>query len=275
MRLNPVDLTFAILLAAAAMRGWSKGLVGTVAGYVAPVLAFLMASDWSDPVRERLAAAMPAPDFLLDIAAPLLVFVVVVAGIRLAASITSGLLGVGQSTPSRGVAAVLTALVTGAVLGSLVLVTHEMAPERIDPSQAAHEDSAGQALVGPFEQFVGDMDQRFAESHLAPHLADLASLVVTVAAEHKDEFHLPSPEKIQEVSREAAEAAMKQIPVDDAKRAMEDTAKKVARDVADGATRQVQEQVGAAVKQAQQQAAKTADKAPATHSAARPSPGTK
>lgn len=257
MRLNPVDLTFAILLAAAAMRGYSKGLIGTVAGYVAPVLAFMMASDWSDPVRARIAEAMPAPDVFLDLAAPFLIFVVVVAGIRLASSIASGLLGMGQSVPGRSVAGVLTALVTGAVLGSLVLVTHEMAPSK-DSQAGAHVDSAGQALVGPFERFVADMDQRFTDSHLAPHLAELASVVVTVAAEHKDDLHLPSPEKIQEVSREAAAAAVRQIPVDDAKRAMEDTAKRVAADVAG----QIQQRTQEAVKQAAAGSGKAASAPP-------------
>lgn len=269
MRLNPVDLTFAILLAAAALRGWSKGLVGTVAGYVAPVLAFLMASDWSDPVRERIAEAMPAPDFFLDIAAPAVVFVVVVASIRLAASIASGLLGMGQSTPSRAAAGALTALVTGAVLGSMVLVTHEMAPD----AGAAHEDPAAEALVGPFERFVGDMDRRFAESHLAPHLAELASVVVTVAAEHKDEFHLPSPEKIQEVTHDAAAAAVQQIPVEDAKRAMEDTAKKVAQDMAASATKQAQDTLKQARQAAPSAAPATAN--PASPAASRAAPGSK
>ena len=260
MRLNPVDLTFAILLAAAALRGWSKGLVGTVAGYVAPVLAFMMASDWSDPVRERMAEAIAAPDFFLDIAAPFAVFLVVVATIRLGASIASGLLGMGQSTPSRAAAGVLTMLVTGAVLGSMVLVTYEMAP---DPGDT-HEDSAGEALVGPFERFLADMDQRFAESQLARPLADLASLVVTVAAEHKDDLHLPSPEKIQEVTRDAVDAAVKQVPVDEAKRAMEDSAKRVAQDVVESTSRQLQE------------AAKQATAAPkAATPPSRPATGTK
>lgn len=233
MQLNPVDLTFAILLALAVLRGYSKGLLGTAAGYVAPVLAFVMAADWSDPVRERLAAAMPAPDFVLDVAAPAVVFLVVVAGVRFGAAVLSRLLGVGLSLPARAAAGTASAAVTGVVLGSLVLVARELRP--VDD---VHEDAASGALVGPFERFVTDLDRRFEESHLAPRLADLASIVVTEAMEHKDDVHLPAPEKIEEFTREAtaaaAAAAIRQVPLtaDTAKRALDETARRAADEAA-------------------------------------------
>jgi len=225
MSLSPVDLAFAILLALAALRGYSKGLLGTAAGYVAPVVAFLMAADWSDPVRERIAEAMPAPDFVLDLAAPFVVFVVVVASIRLGASVTSRLLGVGQSGPSRAAAAAISALVTGAVLGSAVLLVHEMRP--VEDTRA---DEASEILASPLEGLMVNLDDRFAASMLAQPLADLASLVVTEAARHKDDFHLPPVEKIQELTREAAGAAVRQVPVEDAARAVQDAATKAMAD---------------------------------------------
>lgn len=225
MRLNPVDLAFAVLLALAVLRGYSKGLLGTAAGYVAPVLAFLMAADWSDPVRERIAEAMPAPDFVLDLAAPFVVFVVVVTSIRLGASLVSRLLGVGQSGPSRVAAGAVSALVTGAVLGSAVLLVHEMRP-----AEVTRADDASEILASPLEGMVVGLDDRMAESVLAAPLADLASLVVTEAARHKDDFHLPPVEKIQEITREAAGAAVRQVPVEDAANAVKDAATKAMAD---------------------------------------------
>lgn len=257
MRLNPVDLTFAILLTLAVVRGWSKGLLGTVAGYVAPVIAFLMAADWSDPVRERIAAAMPAPDFVLDLLAPFAVFVVVVATIRVGAALLSGVLGVGQSTPSRAGAGLVSAFVTGLVLGSFVLVAREM-----KPADAVHADDASEILLSPFEGFLVNLDRRFDESVLAGPLAELASVAVTTAAEHKDEFHLPAPETIEEFTREAAsaaaEAAMRQVPVEDAAKAVQDATKKAVseqvRAVDEALAKRAQ--AGAAAKPAETTAAK-------------------
>lgn len=237
MPLNPVDLTFAILLALAVLRGYSKGLLGTAAGYVAPVLAFVMAADWSDPVRERLAAAMPAPDFVLDVAAPAVVFVVVVASVRLGAALLSRLLGVGLSLPGRTAAGAASAVVTGVLLGSLVLVAREL-----KPADDVHRDAASGALVGPFERFVTDLDRRFEESHLAPRLADLASIVVTEAMQHKDDVHLPPPAAVEEFAREAtaaaAAAAIRQVPLtaDTARKALDDSARRVADEAAKAAS---------------------------------------
>lgn len=259
MRLDPVDLTFAILLALAVMRGYGKGLLGTVAGYVAPVLAFLMAADWSDPVRERIAAAMPAPDFVLDLLAPFAVFVVVVAVVRVGAALLSGLLGVGQSLPSRVGAGLVSAFVTALVLGSFVLVTREMQPA----AGASSGDDASEILLSPFENFVTGLDDRFEASHLAPRLADLAAVVVTTAAEHKDEFRLPSPEAVEEFTREAAaaaaEATIQQIPVDEAARAVQDRAARAA----EGAARSVTD----AAERTADAAKKTADAAKKTAAA--------
>jgi hypothetical protein len=244
MTQSPVDLVFAVLLAFAALRAYSKGLLGTAVGYVAPVLGFLMAADWSDPVRERLASAMPAPDFVLDLAAPFVVFVVVVASLRLASSLLSGVFGLGTSMPSRVLAGLAGATVTAMVLGSLVLVTRELKPEGEAPA-----DEASGILLSPFESFVSNLDGRFAESRLAAPLADLASMVVTVAARHKDEFHLPAPERIEEVTREAAAAAaavtIRQLPVEEMQKQAAGAARKAAEDASKAVRQAAQDAAGA------------------------------
>lgn len=198
--MSPVDIIFAVLLAYAMLRGYSKGLLGTAATYVAPVLAFMIAADWSDPVRERIAAAMPAPDFVLDILAPLVVFIVVVVAVRLTAAFLARLLGVGLSPPSRIVAGAAGGVVLALVLGSLVLVVREMRPVDISP-----RTDAGDVLVGPLEKAVADLDRRFSESILAPPMADLAAVVVSEAVTHSEQ--LPGREEIEAAARKAGEAA--------------------------------------------------------------------
>lgn len=201
--MNPVDIIFSILLVLALLRGYAKGLLGTAGGYVAPVLAFLIASNWSDPVRDRLAAAMPAtPDFFLDILAPFVIFVVVVGVVRLVTTLMARALGVGMSLPSRIVASAVTAVITATVLGSAVLAVHQMRPAH-DPAVKG----AGDLIASPLENAVIAVDQRFAESRLAPVLADMASSVVEEAIARKDEFPLPSRSQIEAAARKAAEAA--------------------------------------------------------------------
>lgn len=200
--MNPVDIIFAIVLVLAMLRGYSRGLLGTAAGYVAPVLAFMLAADWSDPVRDRIAAAMPLPDFVLDILAPFVVFVVVVATVRLAAAFFARLLGVGLSVPSRLLASAAGVLVSGLVLGSFVILVHQMKPDHADDA-----DDAGRAIAGPVETAIANLDHRFAESLLAPPLAELASDVVSEAISGKDAGLLPRREDVEAAARKAEDAA--------------------------------------------------------------------
>jgi uncharacterized membrane protein required for colicin V production len=204
--LNPVDITFGFVLVFAMLRGYAKGLLGTAASYVAPVVAFMVAADWSDPVRDRLAAAMPAPDFALDILAPLIVFVVVVATVRVGAAFFARLLGVGLSVPSRILAAAAGATVSALVLGSVVLVVREMCPDR-DPPVASAGDDAGAVLASPFERAILDLDRRFSESMLASPLAELASAVVSEALLRQDKSPLLQREEVEAAARKAADAA--------------------------------------------------------------------
>ena len=202
--MNPVDVSFALILLFAMLRGYSRGLLGTAAGYVAPVLAFMMAADWSDPVRERIAGLMPAaPDLVLDIVAPLVVFVVVVASVRIAAAFFASLLGVGLSMPSRILASVAGVLASGLVLGSLVLLVREMRPNH----PRLTDDDAGDVLASPLENVVIDLDRRFTESRLAPPLAEFAAAVVSEAMAHRPDSPLLQREDVESAARKAAEAA--------------------------------------------------------------------
>jgi uncharacterized membrane protein required for colicin V production len=203
--LNPVDVIFALLIFLALVRGYSKGLLGTVAGYVAPVIAFMLAADWSDPVRDRIYAAVPMPDFALDILAPLVVFVVVVTIIRLSVAFFARLLGVGLSMPSRLLASLAGATATGLVLGSLVLLVHQMRPE---PTILPGEDpEAGEIIAGPFEKLILDLDNRLSGSMLGPPLAEFASAIVSEAVALDAASPLPNREAIEAAARNAAAAA--------------------------------------------------------------------
>lgn len=212
MHWNPYDLVFGLLLLWALGRAWSRGLLGTTAGYAAPVLAFFLARDWSAPVRDRLAAAMPAGDFLLDVMAPFAVFVVVVGGIRVVAASLAKLLGVGMSVPGRVLASVLGVAASAAVLGSFVVVVHRLRPPVLPASADA-------ATVGasPLERAITGLDDQLAGSALAPLLADFAAVVVDEAV--LDEAvvghqagglpatlpeHLPTTDPLQDAARSAA-----------------------------------------------------------------------
>jgi membrane protein required for colicin V production len=204
--LNPVDLIFGFLLVYAMLRGYSKGLLGTVASYLAPVAAFMVAADWSDPMRDRLADLMPAPEFVLDMLAPLIVFVVVVAGVRLAAALLARLLGVGLSLPGRILAAVAGTFASALVLGSFVLVVHAIRPQE-DAKANGEKDEPGQVLTSPFERLARDLDRRFSESLLAPPLAEMASAVINETLAYEKYSPVLSREEVEAAARSAAAAA--------------------------------------------------------------------
>jgi len=204
--LNPVDVIFALLIVFAMLRGYAKGLLGTAAGYVAPVVAFMLAADWSDPVRDRIAEAMPMPDVVLDILAPLIVFVVVVAAVRIGAAFFARLLGVGLSMPGRILAAAAGAAATALVLGSLVVLVHQMRPAR-EPFPRDDNGDAGEIIAGPFEKVILDLDRRFSESTLAPPLGRFASAIVSEAMARGEDSPLIQREEVEAATRKAAAAA--------------------------------------------------------------------
>jgi len=206
VRLNPVDFIFALILVYALMRGYSRGLLGTAAGYVGPVLAFMLAADWSDPVRDRIAEVMPATDFVLDLLAPLVVFVVVVATVRVGAAFLAKLLGVGLSVPSRIAAGSASVVVSALVLGSLVLLTAQLRP----PADAKADD-AGELLASPLQNMMIGLDRRFSESMLAPPLANLASSFVSETLMQQEKGNLPDRRQIEEATRKAATAVVNSV----------------------------------------------------------------
>ena len=204
--MNPVDVIFALLIVFAMLRGYAKGLLGTAAGYVAPVVAFMLAADWSDPVRDRIAEAMPMPDVVLDILAPLIVFVVVVAAVRIGAAFFARLLGVGLSVPGRILASAAGAAATALVLGSLVVLVHQMRPAR-EPFPRGDNGDAGEIIAGPFEKVILDLDRRFSESTLAPPLGRFASAIVSEAMARGENSPLIQREEVEAATRKAAAAA--------------------------------------------------------------------
>lgn len=174
--MDPVDITFALFLGYATVRGYSRGLLGTAASYVAPVLAFMVAADWSGPVREYLAGVFPAPDFVLDLAAPAVVFVAVITAVRIVSSLLARFLGIGMSMPSRLVAASTGAFVTAVVLGAFVTLVHEMAHP--DQAFATSPDDSGQVIAAPVQNLLVNLDRRLASTQLGPPLAEMVSSVI-------------------------------------------------------------------------------------------------
>jgi len=206
VRLSPVDIIFAIILVLAMWRGYSRGLLRTAATYVAPVLAFMLAKDFSDPVRDRLALYQVVPEFALEFFAPLIVFIVVVVVVRLFASLVARLLGVGLSLPSRVLAGLASVAIVAIVLGAVVILVHELRPpERVKL------DTPGEAPGDPFESLLATLNERFSESLLAAPLEQLASRVLTEtigSTQHSSPVGRDIREQIEGAAQKAAGAAI-------------------------------------------------------------------
>lgn len=204
--LNIVDLIFALVIALAMARGYVRGLLATVAAYVAPILAFMIAADWSDPVRDKLAASTELPDIALDLLAPVLLFLAVLAIVRLIAAVLARFLGVGRSMPGRVLGAAASGAIVAILLGAGVLMTHEVSPLG---GRAAREGGAQapEPRSDPLADFVIDVDRRFQESLLAPAFAALATTVVHKATGRDGDIML-LPEELHRSKEKAAQAAI-------------------------------------------------------------------
>jgi uncharacterized membrane protein required for colicin V production len=247
--LNFVDLIFGVVILLAMARGWSRGLVSTIATYTAPVLGFMIAADMSDPVRDKLATVLDAPDIALDLLAPLVVFIVVVAIVRLVAAILARLLGVGLSLPGRVLGAATSGAVLALLIGAAVLMVDEVSPLG---SRAARESGTQPpAHEGdPLADLIVDIDRQLGESVLAPQLASMSRATWRkISGKGDDEPLLPSKE-IDAARQQAVEAAQREA------------AQTIQRNAADAAR---QAAGGAA-------SADTAAKAPADAAAKAPSP---
>jgi uncharacterized membrane protein required for colicin V production len=208
--LNFVDLVFAVVIVLAMARGWSRGFVSTIATYTAPVLGFMVAADMSDPMRDWLATVLDAPDIALDLLAPLAVFVVVVAIIRLVAAVIGRLLGVvGISLPGRVLGAALSGFVLAVLLGAGVLMVDEVSPHG---DRAAREGGTQVPDKGadPLADLVMDIDRQLDESALAPRLAMLATTAWRKVSGTTGEGPLVPSEEIEAARRRAGEAVQRE-----------------------------------------------------------------
>ena len=226
-RVSPVDIAFTLVLVIALLRGYSKGLLSTAATYAAPVFAFMVATDWSEPVREWLATTKAIPDFFLEFLAPVLVFLAVVIAVRLAVALLASMLGIDRMLPSRILGAALGLAVSAVVLGALVLLVHELRPKE----RVRIEGDAGEMLVDPLEKAVVEIDRRFNESLLGPPLAHFTTTLVARIMEREPGEPLLTDDgdgpvirdRFEDATRKAAEAAAEAI-VNPKGRAPEDDA---------------------------------------------------
>jgi uncharacterized membrane protein required for colicin V production len=255
--LNFVDLIFGVVILLAMARGWSRGLVSTIATYTAPVLGFMIAADMSDPVRDKLATVLDAPDIALDLLAPLVVFIVVVAIVRLVAAILARLLGVGLSLPGRVLGAATSGAVLALLIGAAVLMVDEVSPLG---SRAARESGTQPpAHEGdPLADLIVDIDRQLGESVLAPQLASMSRATWRkISGKGDDEPLIPSKE-IDAARQQAVEAAQRE-----AAQTIQRNAADAARQAAGGA---------ASADTAAKAPADAAAKAPADAAAKAPSP---
>lgn len=204
--MNIVDLIFALVIALAMARGYMRGLLSTLAAYIAPVLAFMVAADWSDPVRDKLAASTELPDIALDLLAPVLLFLAVLAIVRLFAALLARLLGVGRSMPGRVLGAAASGAIIALILGAGVLMTHEVSPVG---GRAAREGTtqAPEPRTDPLADFIIEVDHRFQESMLAPMFAAFATSVVHEVTGREGDIML-LPEELHRSKERAAQAAI-------------------------------------------------------------------
>ena len=208
--LNFVDLLFAIVIIVAMVRGWSRGLVSTIATYTAPILGFMVAADMSDPMRDWLATRLDAPDIALDLLAPVVVFILVVAVVRLIAALLGRLLGAGMlSLPGRVLGAAASGIVLAVLLGAGVLMVEEVSPIG---GRAAREGGTQAPDKGadPLADLVMDIDRQLDESVLAPKLASLATSTWRKVSGKGDDEPLVPTQEIEKAREQASEAVQRE-----------------------------------------------------------------
>ena len=174
--MTTVDIILALVLLFAVVRGYGRGLFGVLAGLAAPVLAFMIAADWSDPVADYLERSVPVPDFLLDFFAQALIFVSIIVIVRMIAGGIARIFGFGLSLPSRVVAAAFSGVVAALVLGFTIVLIRSLIP-----TNTAGRDEAEAVVAAPVASFLIDIDQRVSDSLLGPMLARLAGVAITEA----------------------------------------------------------------------------------------------
>lgn len=184
--MNSVDIVLAVLIGYAAYRGYSKGLIGTLASLVAPVAGVVAASRWGADGQELIAQYLQAPTFLLKILAWPMVFLGTVAAIRLAAGLATMALGIGNSLPSRVVAAFASASAVGVACGLAIVLLQSFVPP--DGAPDAAPDALGQGesakpgddiLSARAHGALARMDERVNQSVLGPPAAGAARVFLS------------------------------------------------------------------------------------------------
>jgi len=173
---STVDIILALALLFAIVRGYGRGLFGVLAGLAAPVLAFMVAADWSDPVADYLEQSLPVPDFLLDFLAQAIIFVGIIVLVRILAGFLARIFGFGLSLPSRVVAAGFSGVIAALVLGFTIVLIRSLIP-----SHTAGRDEAEALVAAPVADLLTRVDARVSESVLGPRLAALASMALSEA----------------------------------------------------------------------------------------------
>jgi hypothetical protein len=180
--LDGIDLSIALLLAYFALRGWKRGLLPTLASLVAPVAGFLAAGRYGAEVGVALGDYVTAPETFLGFLAYPLTFLVVGAGVRLAAGALGMALGLGDSPLSKVGGALAGGGSAAFLVGAGVLLLGSFAPNR-----GATTDDGGlltEKAHGTIERAVARLDRTW----LAPRLK---SLTATAIAQVFEEGALP------------------------------------------------------------------------------------
>lgn len=170
--LNTVDLTLFVLLAYSTWRGYRRGVLSTLASFVAPVVGFLAAQQFSGDVALIMGVYVDAPESFLGFAAAPLTFLVVAGGVRISAAIASAVLGLGDSLFSSILGALAGGAASAFILGALVSVLHHFAVAA--PTGLDTGPGTGSVLTNRARSLMVESDRLLSESVLGPRLGALA-----------------------------------------------------------------------------------------------------
>ena len=158
--LAPVDLVLLLLLLLGAWRGFTKGLILSVASLVGLVGGIWAASHCSSLVADSLAAQISWSDNTIHMAALAITFLLVVAGVHLLAKLlekTLELVALGLVNKLAGAAFGL--LKVGLVLSFLIALLNQWT----GPRMWLPESEVPSVLLGPVEAIAPTLTPAFSD----------------------------------------------------------------------------------------------------------------
>ena len=170
--MDPVDVTLALLIGYFTYRGYSRGVLVTLASIASPVLGVVAALRFSGAGADWAAGYVRAPELVLDVIAYPLVFLATVVAVRLTARLFSAVFELGSAPLSRLAGAAVGGLTAVLLLGTGMVLLEDLAAGR------HREGRAASALTERAYGLIGAGAARLGRSHLGPRLAGVARVVL-------------------------------------------------------------------------------------------------